>query len=306
MIGRAEVEAAWQRIKPHVRRTPVIELTGAFGMSASLALKLESLQPGGSFKARGAFHKLLASEVPAAGIVAASGGNHGVAAAYAARALGHKAEIFVPTVSSPTKVARLKSYGATVHLVGAVYAEARAASEKRAAETGALIVPAYEDEVVFAGAGSAALEFAEQAAFDTLLVAVGGGGLIAGCAAAIGKTVKIIAVETEGTPTLYEARRAGRPVDVAISGIAADALGASRIGAPNFEVAQKWVRDAVLVSDDAVRAAQRALWDELRVVAEPSGATGLAALMAGIYKPARGERVATLVCGANTDPASVV
>jgi threonine dehydratase len=306
MIGRAEVEAAWQRIKPHVRRTPVIELTGAFGMSASLALKLESLQPGGSFKARGAFHKLLASEVPAAGIVAASGGNHGVAAAYAARALGQKAEIFVPTVSSPTKVARLKSYGATVHLVGAVYAEARAASEKRAAETGALIVPAYEDEVVFAGAGSAALEFAEQAAFDTLLVAVGGGGLIAGCAAAIGKTVKIIAVETEGTPTLYEARRAGRPVDVAISGIAADALGASRIGAPNFEVAQKWVRDAVLVSDDAVRAAQRALWDELRVVAEPSGATGLAALMAGIYKPARGERVATLVCGANTDPASVV
>jgi threonine dehydratase len=306
MIGRAEVEAAWQRIKPHVRRTPVIELTGAFGMSASLALKLESLQPGGSFKARGAFHKLLASEVPAAGIVAASGGNHGVAAAYAARALGQKAEIFVPTVSSPTKVARLKSYGATVHLVGAVYAEARAASEKRAAETGALIVPAYEDEVVFAGAGSAALEFAEQAAFDTLLVAVGGGGLIAGCAAAIGKTVKIIAVETEGTPTLYEARRAGRPVDVAISGIAADALGASRIGAPNFEVAQKWVRDAVLVSDDAVRAAQRALWDELRVVAEPSGATGLAALMDGIYQPARGERVATLVCGANTDPASVV
>jgi threonine dehydratase len=306
MIGRAEVEAAWQRIKPHVRRTPVIELTGAFGMSASLALKLESLQPGGSFKARGAFHKLLASEVPAAGIVAASGGNHGVAAAYAARALGQKAEIFVPTVSSPTKVARLKSYGATVHLVGAVYAEARAASEKRAAETGALIVPAYEDEVVFAGAGSAALEFAEQAAFDTLLVAVGGGGLIAGCAAAIGKTVKIIAVETEGTPTLYEARRAGRPVDVTISGIAADALGASRIGAPNFELAQKWVRDAVLVSDDAVRAAQRALWDELRVVAEPSGATGLAALMAGIYKPARGERVATLVCGANTDPASVV
>jgi threonine dehydratase len=306
MIGRAEVEAAWQRIKPHVRRTPVIELTGAFGMSASLALKLESLQPGGSFKARGAFHKLLASEVPAAGIVAASGGNHGVAAAYAARALGQKAEIFVPTVSSPTKVARLKSYGATVHLVGAVYAEARAASEKRAAETGALIVPAYEDEVVFAGAGSAALEFAEQAAFDTLLVAVGGGGLIAGCAAAIGKTVKIIAVETEGTPTLYEARRAGRPVDVTISGIAADALGASRIGAPNFELAQKWVRDAVLVSDDAVRAAQRALWDELRVVAEPSGATGLAALMAGIYTPARGERVATLVCGANTDPASVV
>jgi threonine dehydratase len=307
MIGRREVEAAWQRIRPHVRRTPVIELpAGTFGLAAPLALKLESLQPGGSFKARGAFHKLLASQVPPAGIVAASGGNHGVAAAYAARALAHKAEIFVPTVASPTKVARLKSYGAVVHQVGAVYAEARALSEKRAAETGALIVPAYEDEVVFAGAGSVALEFAEQAAFDTLLVAVGGGGLIAGCAAAIGETVKIVAVETEGTPTLYEARRAGRPVEVAISGIAADALGASRIGVPNFEVAQKLVREAVLVSDDAVRTAQRALWEELRVVGEPSGATGLAALMAGAYKPAPGERVATLVCGANTDPGSVV
>jgi threonine dehydratase len=166
-------------------------------------------------------------------------------------------------------------------------------------------VPAYEDEVVFAGAGSVALEFAEQAGFDTLLVAVGGGGLIAGCAAAIGGAVKIVAVETEGTPTLYEARRAGRPVDVAISGIAADALGASRIGVPNFEIAQKLVRDSLLVSDDAVRAAQRTLWDELRIVAEPSGATGLAALMAGAYRPAPGERIATLVCGANTDPASV-
>jgi threonine dehydratase len=307
MIGRAEVEAAWQRIRPHVRRTPVIELpAGTLGLTAPLALKLESLQPGGSFKARGAFHKLLASRVPAAGIIAASGGNHGVAAAYAARTLGHRAEIFVPTVAAPTKVARLRSYGAIVHQVGAVYAEARAHSEKRAAETGALIVPAYEDEVVFAGAGSVALEFAEQAAFDTLLVAVGGGGLIAGCAAAVGDTVRIVAVETEGTPTLYEARRAGRPVDVAISGIAADALGASRIGVPNFEVAQKLVREAVLVSDDAVRAAQRALWEELRVVAEPSGATGLAALMAGAYRPQADERVATLVCGANTDPGSVV
>jgi threonine dehydratase len=307
MIGRQEVEAAWRLIRPHVRRTPVIELpAGALGVAAPLALKLESLQLSGSFKGRGAFHKLLASQVPAAGIVAASGGNHGAAAAYAARALGHKAEIFVPTVASPTKVARLKSYGAVVHQVGAVYAEARALSEKRAAETGALIVPAYEDEVVFAGAGSVALEFAEQATFDTLLVAVGGGGLIAGCAAAIGEGTKIVAAETEGTPTLYEARRAGRPVDVAISGIAADALGASRIGEPNFEIARKLVRDAVLVSDDAVRIAQHALWEELRIVAEPSGATGLAALMSGAYKPASGERVATLVCGANTDPGSVV
>jgi threonine dehydratase len=307
MIGSSDVEAAWRLIQPHVRRTPAIDLSaGTFGVSSPLALKLESLQVSGSFKGRGAFHKLLASKVPAAGIIAASGGNHGAAAAYAARALGHKAEIFVPTIASPAKVARLKSYGAVVHQVGAVYAEARAASEKRAAETGALTVPAYEDAVVFAGAGSVALEFVEQARFDTLLVAVGGGGLIAGCAAAIGETTKIVAVETEGTPTLHEARLAGHPVDVKISGIAADALGASRIGVPNFEIAQKLVRQSVLVNDEAVRAAQRALWEELRVIAEPAGATGLAALMAGAYRPAAGERVATLVCGANTEPGSVV
>lgn len=306
MIGRTDVEAAWRLIQPHVRRTPAIELpAGAIGVAAPLALKLESLQVSGSFKGRGAFHKLLASKVPAAGIIAASGGNHGVAAAYAARALGHKAEIFVPTIASPAKVARLKSCGAVVHQVGAVYAEARAASEKRAAETGALMVPAYEDEVVFAGAGSVALEFAEQARFDTLLIAVGGGGLIAGCATAVGERIKIVAVETEGTPTLHEALRAGHPVDVKISGIAADALGASRIGVPNFAVAQKLVRQSVLVGDDVVRAAQRLLWEELHVVAEPAGATGLAALMCGAYRPAPGERVATLICGANTDPGSV-
>jgi threonine dehydratase len=307
MIGRKDVEAAWSLIRPHVRRTPVIELSkGSLGLDTPLALKLESLQVSGTFKGRGAFHKLLASKVPAAGIIAASGGNHGVAAAYAARALGHKAEIFVPTISSPAKVSRLRSYGAIVHQVGTVYAEARAASEKRVAETGALMVQAYEDPVVFAGAGSVALEFAEQATFDTLLVAVGGGGLIAGCAAAIGEGTKIVAVETEGTPTLHEALRAGRPVDVEISGIAADALGASRIGVPNFEVASKLVRASVLVADDAVRKAQRALWEELHVIAEPSGATGVAALMAGAYRPAPGERVATLICGANTEPASVV
>ncbi len=306
MISRKEVEAAWGLIRPHVRRTPVLELSpGAFGIAVPLALKLEALQVSGSFKGRGAFHKLLASTVPAAGIVAASGGNHGAAAAYAARALGHKAEIFVPTIAAPAKVARLQSYGAVVHQIGSVYAEARAASEKRAAETGALIAPAYEDPVVFAGAGSVALEFAEQAKFDTLLVAVGGGGLIAGCAAAIGDRIKIVAVETEGTPTLHEALKAGKPVDVAISGIAADALGASRIGTPNFEIAQKLVRESVLVSDDAVRTTQRALWEALRLVAEPAGATGLAALMSGAYRPAAGERVATLICGANTDPASV-
>ncbi|GEP59344.1 threonine/serine dehydratase [Reyranella soli] len=306
MIGRKDVEAAWSLIRPHVRRTPVIELPGgSLGHRQPMALKLESLQVSGTFKGRGAFHKLLASTVPPAGVIAASGGNHGVAVAYAARALGHKAEIFVPTISSPAKVARLKSYGAVVHQVGAVYAEARAASDKRAAETGALVVQAYEDPVVFAGAGSVALEFAEQATFDTLLVAVGGGGLIAGCAAAIGQGIRIVAVETEGTPTLHEALKAGHPVDVKISGIAADALGASRIGTPNFEVAQNLVAESVLVTDEAVRKAQRALWEELHVVAEPSGAAGVAALMTGAYRRAAGERVATLICGANTELASI-
>lgn len=307
MIGRPEVEAASGRIQPHVRRTPAVELpAGAFGLTTPLALKLESLQVSGSFKGRGAFHKLLVSRVPEAGVIAASGGNHGAAVAYAARALGHRAEIFVPTIASPAKVARLKHYGAIVHQVGAVYAEARAASEARVAETGALAVHAYEDPEVFAGAGSAALEFAGQVRFDTLLIAVGGGGLIAGCAAAIGDRVKIVAVETDGTPTLHEARRAGHPVDVQISGVAADSLGASRIGVPNFEIARKLVADSILVDDAAVRAAQRALWDELRVIAEPAGATGLAAVLAGVYRPAPGEVVATLVCGANTEPASAV
>lgn len=306
MISREHVETAWSRVRPHVRRTPALELTtGMLGLTVPIALKLESLQVSGSFKGRGAFHKLLVSKVPPAGVVAASGGNHGAAVAYAARELGHRAEIFVPTISAPTKVDRLKSYGAIVHQVGAVYAEARAAAEDRAAQTGALTVHAYEDPEVFAGAGSVALEFAAQARFDTLLVAVGGGGLIAGCAAAIGDRVKVVAVETEGTPTLHAARRAGRPVDVAISGIAADALGASRIGAPNFEIARELVADSILVTDEAVRMAQRRLWDELRVIAEPAGATCLAALLSGAYRPAPEEAVATLVCGANTDPASI-
>ncbi len=306
MISRDDVQAAWSRIAGHVRRTPVIELApGTLGLSSSLAVKLEQLQVSGSFKGRGAFHKLLASRVPGSGVIAASGGNHGIAVAYAAGALGHHAAIFVPTIASAAKVAKLKSLGAEVHQVGAVYAEARAACDKRAAETGALVVQAYEDPEVFVGAGSVALEFATQAEFDTLLVAVGGGGLIAGCAAALGDRVKIVAVETEGTPTLYEARRAGRPVDVAISGVAADALGASRIGAPNFEIAQKLVRDAVLVPDAAVRETQRLLWADLRLVAEPAGATAIAALLAKAYVPGPGERVAALMCGANTDLTSI-
>ncbi len=300
------VAAAYVRIKPHIRYTPVIDLPAdAFGLAHGLALKLESLQHSGTFKGRGAFHKLLVSTPGPAGVIAASGGNHGAAVAYAARALGHRAEIFVPTISAPAKVERLRSYGAVVHQVGSVYAEARAASEARAQETGALTIAAYDDPEVFVGAGTTALEFEMQTRFDTLVVAVGGGGLIAGCALWCGARVKVVAVETEGTSSLHAALAAGHPVDVAVSGLAADALGATRIGAPNFEIARNRVARSVLVTDDAVRDAQRALWRELRVMAEPAGATGLAALLSGAYKPDAGEKVGVLVCGANLDPASV-
>jgi len=306
MISRKDVETAWARIRDHIRRTPALELpAGSLGLPCALSVKLEQLQHSGSFKARGAFHKILVSQVPAAGVIAASGGNHGAAVAYAARALGHKAEIFVPTVSSPAKVARLHSYGAVVHQVGTVYDEARAASERRLSETGALAVQPYQDPEVFVGAGSVALEFAEQAAFDTLLVAVGGGGLIAGCAAALGDRVRIVAVETEGTPTLHRALQAGRPVEVKLSGIAVDALGASMVGPANFQIASKLVAQSLLVDDQSVLSAQRRLWNELRVISEPAGATAFAALMSGAYKPAPRERVGVLVCGANTEPATV-
>lgn len=304
---RADVRSAWNLILPYVRHTPVIGLeAGALGLGNPLTLKLEMLQHSGTFKGRGAFHKLLASRpLPAAGVVAASGGNHGAAVAYAARALGVRAEIFVPTITSPAKLERLRSYGADVRQVGAVYGEARHASEVRAAETGALQVYAYDDPDVFVGAGTVGLELAEQTTVDSLLVAVGGGGLIAGCALAIGENVKIVSVETDGTPTLNAALAAGKPVDVAISGLAADSLGATRIGTPNFAIAQKLVRDSVLVNDDDIRRAQKLLWQELRLVCEPAGAAGLAALLAGAYRPAPGERVGLLLCGANCDPGSV-
>lgn len=301
-----DVARAHERIAARIRRTPVVELpVGAFGLASPLAVKLESLQHSGTFKGRGAFNKLMVSPPGPAGVVAASGGNHGAAIAFAARALGHRAEIFVPTTSSPAKVERLRAYGAAVHQIGSVYMEARAASEARARETGATIASAYDDPDVFSGAGTTALEFERQAAFDTLLVAVGGGGLIAGCALWCGARKRIVAVETEGTPTLHAALKAGRPVDVEVGGLAADALGATRIGAPNFEIVRGLVRDSVLVTDDDVRAAQRALWSELRVMAEPAGAAGLAALLSGAYKPAPGERVGVIVCGANVDPSTV-
>jgi threonine dehydratase len=289
------------RVKPHIRHTPALDLpAGAFDLPHRLALKLESLQHSGSFKGRGAFHKLLASTPGPAGVIAASGGNHGAAVAYAARSLGHRAEIFVPTIAAAAKVERLKSYGATVHQVGAVYAEARAASEARAQETGALTVGAYDDPEVFVGAGTTALEFEMQAPFDTLLVAVGGGGLIGGIAAWCGGRPRVIGVEPAAAPTLTRALAAGKPVDAEAGGLAADSLAPQRVGELMFPIAQAHVAQVVLVSDAAIARSQRALWETLRLVAEPGGAAAFSALLDGVYRPAPGERVGVLVSGSNT------
>lgn len=308
MISRFDIEAAASRIAGRVRTTPILALeTNAWGLDASITLKLEQVQHTGSFKPRGAFNRILTQTVPAAGVIAASGGNHGVAVAYAARQLGHTAEIFVPTISSPTKIERLHRYEAKVTITGSNYAEALAASMERAVETGALVVHAYDQPEVVAGQGTLGRELEQQVPnLDTLLVAVGGGGLISGCAAWFEGKVRVIGVEPEQAPTLARALEAGQPVDVAVSGIAADSLGARRIGSLAFSIAQHYIERVVLVNDSAIRAAQRLLWNDLRLITEPGGATAAAALLSGRYRPAPGERVGVVICGANTDPAQVV
>lgn len=300
---RSEIEEASKRIAGYVRETPVMHLESGFrGIDARLTLKLEQLQHTGSFKPRGAFNRILSNTVPAAGVIAASGGNHGVAVAYVARQLGYRAEIFVPEVCSPIKVQRLHEYGAAVTIVGASYAEALLASQARAAQTGALVVHAYDQPEVVAGQGTLGCEFARQAPdLDTVLLAVGGGGLIAGVAAWFAGDVRVIGVEPESAPTLAGALKAGEPVDVETGGVAADSLGARRIGGLAFSLAQQYVERVVPVSDDSIRAAQRTLWDDLRIVAEPGGATAAAALLSGAYQPAPGERVGVVVCGGNAD-----
>jgi threonine dehydratase len=304
MIQPNDVEAAAQRIAPHVRVTPILPLEPrAFGAAAQLTLKLELMQHTGSFKARGAFNRILSAQVPDAGVIAASGGNHGAAVAYAARQLGHVAEIFVPERTPDIKVERLRRYGARVVLSGASYAEAYAASRQRAAQSGALEVHAYDQPEVVAGQGTLGRELEAQAPdLDTVLVAVGGGGLIAGVAAWYASRVRVVAVEPERCPTLYSAVEAGAPVDVEVSGVAADSLGARCIGRLAFDVAQQHVHSVVLMSDEEIRASQRALWDSLRILAEPGGAAALAGLRSGKYQPAPGERVGVIVCGGNTDP----
>jgi threonine dehydratase len=309
MIGQDDIRAAYARIQPHVRRTPVIRANaGDFGvpLDRPLALKLEFLQHTGTFKPRGAFNNLLSRAVPAAGVAAASGGNHGAAVAYAAQRLGHEATIFVPDVSSPVKIARIKSYGADTRVGGARYADALDACNAFIATSGALSVHAYDAAETIAGQGTVGLEWEEDAGdLDTVLVAVGGGGLIAGIAAWYGGRVKVVGVEPEGSRALHASLEAGRPVDVTVESIAADSLGARNTGQLVFDIARKNVDHVALVPDDAIVAAQRLLWDRLRVAAEPGGAAALAALLSGCYKPRADEKVGVLLCGANVDLAKL-
>lgn len=302
-IGRSAIEATYGVIRPHVRVTPVVEVDGSdLGLAPfALSLKLEQLQLAGSFKTRGAFANLLSREVPAAGVVAASGGNHGAAVAYAARRLGVPARIYVPRVASPAKIERIRSYGADLVVGGERYADALASSEGWAAESGALQVHAYDQPETLLGQGTVALELSAQAPLlDTVLVPVGGGGLIGGMASWYGRSARIVGVEPEAAPTLTEALRAGRPVDAPAGGIAADSLAPRRVGEIMFPIARAFVERVVLVSDEAIGRSQRALWDALRVVAEPGGAAAFAALHSGAYRPAHGERVGAVVTGGNT------
>ena len=302
-LDRDRIAAVYDLIRPYVRVTPVVEVSGAdFGLPPfPLTLKLELMQHAGSFKTRGAFTHLLTRNVPAAGVVAASGGNHGAAVAYAAMRLGHAAKIFVPTVSPPAKVQRIRGYGANLSIVGERYAEALAASEEWSAQSGALSVHAFDQTETLLGQATLALELAGQAPdLDTLLVAVGGGGLIGGIAAWHAGEIRIVGVEPEGAPTLTAALEAGRPVDAPAGSIAADSLAPRRVGELVFPIARDHVDRVVLVSDEAIRRAQRALWEQLRLVVEPGGSATLAALLSGAYVPAPGERVGVVVSGGNT------
>lgn len=302
-LDRDGIRATHDVIAGHVRCTPTIDVDAAdFGLApARLCLKLELLQHAGSFKARGAFANLLLRRVPAVGVVAASGGNHGAAVAFAAQVLGVPATIFVPRIASAAKRERIEQYGARLEIVGERYADALAASEAYVTESGALPVHAFEQHETLLGQGTVGLEWQTQAPdLDTVLVAVGGGGLIGGIAAWYRGSARIVAVEPHAAPTLHRALAAGRPVDAAAGGIAADSLAPRRVGELMFPLAQQFVASAVLVSDDAIVAAQHTLWRTLRVVAEPGGAAALAALLTGAYRPQAGERVGVLVCGGNS------
>jgi threonine dehydratase len=302
-ISRAHVQQVYELIASHIRVTPTLEVSGAdFGLGAvSLTFKLEQLQHAGSFKTRGAFVHVLTRDIPAVGVVAASGGNHGAAVAYAARQRGVPARIFVPEVSSPAKIERIRACGAALEIVGQGYADALAASEVWARASGALAIHAFDQIETVLGQSTLALEFSEQAPLvDTVLVAVGGGGLIGGVAAWYAGATRVVGVEPAEAPTLTRALAAGAPVDSPIGGIAADSLAPRRVGDLAFQIARTYVSGVALVSDADITRAQRALWDQTRIVAEPGGAAAFAALLSRAYIPANGERVGVIISGGNT------
>jgi threonine dehydratase len=300
------ISAAYARIRPHIRQTSVIDLpTGAFGLATPLSLKLELLQHAGSFKSRGAFNTLTGMNAPAAGVAAASGGNHGAAVAYAAGQLGVKARIFVPEISSPAKVAKIRASGAEVVQQGARYADALALCEAYQAASGAAGIHAYDAWPTIEGQGTTALEWESQTeGLDTVLVATGGGGLVSGIALWFQRRVKVIAVEPAGSRALHAALAAGSSTDVTVESIAADSLGARSVGDKVHAVCARHLDHVALVEDDAIRAAMKALWSDFRIVTEPGGAAALAALVSGAYVPAKGEKVGVLVCGGNVDLAA--
>lgn len=296
------IKAAQARIAPHIRRTPVMTAAG-FGDGLPVAFKFEQMQHTGSFKPRGAFNTLLSQEVPEAGLVAASGGNHGAAVAYAGARLGHPARIYVPEMAGPAKIGLIERLGADLVVVPGAYANALEAARAHEAETGAMQIHAYDAEGTVAGQGTLFAEWEDQGLeADTVLIAVGGGGLIGGALGWFAGRRKVVAVEPETSCALHAALAAGEPVDVEVSGVAANALGARRIGGICFGLAQAQGVESVLVDDATITAAQLALWRELRQLVEPAGATALAALMSGAYRPGRGERVAVLICGGNVAP----
>ncbi len=298
MNWKSEISAARDRIAGYAQVTPVMEsrIPGF-----PVEMKLEHLQHTGSFKARGAFNTLLSLDVPEAGVVAASGGNHGAAAAYAAQSLGHPAKIFVPELAGPSKIALIEQTGADLSVVPGEYANALTQARSHEEETGAMQIHAYDAPATVAGQGTCFAEWEAQGLqADTVLVAVGGGGLIAGALAWFQGARKVVAVEPETSCALHAALQAGEPVDVSVSGVAANALGARRIGSICFDLARGM--SSVLVPDAAITKAQRALWQAHRLLVEPAGATALAALMSGAYRPEPGEKVAVLICGGNIAP----
>ena len=310
-VTPGDIRAAHGRIAPHIRRTPGLETPSPAPGGATVSLKLEQLQHSGSFKARGAFHNLITRKAPPAGCATASGGNHGAAVAFAARKLGVRARVFVPETSPAAKIAKIRAYGAEAAVGGANYPEAQERCDAYVRESGALAIHPYDAPETVAGAGTVGLEWEEDLAklglapLDTVLVAVGGGGLVSGVAAWFAGRVRVVGVEPQHSRALHSAIEAGKPVDVTVKSIAADSLGAKRVGAVNFAIARRFVDRVALVPDAAIAEAQRTLWSDFSIVAEPGGAAAFAALASGAYEPKAGERVGVLVCGANMDLAAL-